>query len=155
MPDAFDRLLADVRRLDGRARVGALNETNAQKLNWAEFGTVDSEGEQRSEPRPTISAAFDRAEATLRRAIDRKIGAVIDGTSEASGRGILSAVGEDFAELTREEIDNNTPPENAPSTLAAKARKGQGDRTLVATGAMRDGIAVESKSDSKPWQDEE
>lgn len=149
MPDDFDRLLADVRRLDGRARVGALDEANAQKLAFSEFGTVNEP------PRPTISAAFDRAEATLRTAIDRKIGAVIDGTSEASGRGILSAVGEDFAELTREEIDNNTPPENAPSTLAAKARKGQGDRTLVASGEMRDGIAVESKSDSKPWQDEE
>ena len=149
MLDAFDRLLADMRRLDGRARVGALDETSAQKLAFSEFGTINAP------PRPTISAAFDRSEATLRRAIDRKIGAVIDGTSEAGGRGILSAVGEDFAELTREEIDNNTPPENAPSTLAAKARKGQGDRTLVATGAMRDGIAVESKSDSKPWQDEE
>jgi hypothetical protein len=149
MPDAFDRLVADMRRLDGRARVGALDEANAQKLAFSEFGTTTAP------PRPTISAAFDRAEATLRRAIDRKIGAVIDGTSEASGRGILSAVGEDFAELTREEIDNNTPPENAPSTLAAKARKGQGDRTLVASGEMRDGIAVESKSDSKPWQDEE
>ena len=149
MSDAFDRLLADMRRLDGRARVGALDETNAQKLAYSEFGTVHEP------PRPTISAAFDRAEATLRRAIDRRIGAVIDGASEAGGRRILSEVGEDFAELTREEIDNNTPPENAPSTLAAKARKGQGDRTLVATGAMRDGIAVESKSDSKPWQDEE
>lgn len=149
MPDAFDRLLADVRRLDGRARVGALDEANAQKLAHSEFGTVTAP------PRPTISAAFDRAEATLRRAIDRKIGAVIDGTSEAGGRRILSEVGEDFAELTREEIDNNVPPENAPSTLAAKARKGQGDRTLVATGEMRGSIAVESKSDSKPWQDEE
>ena len=149
MPDAFDRLLADFRRLDGRARVGALDEANAEKLAYAEFGTTTAP------PRPTISAAFDRTEATMRRAIDRKIGAVIDGVSEAGGRVILSTVGEDFAEVVREEIDNNVPPENAPSTLAAKARKGQGDRTLVATGEMRGSITVESKSDSRPWQDEE
>lgn len=148
MPDDFDRLLADMKRLDARARVGALDETNAQKLAWSEFGTV------REPPRPTITAAFDRTKATMRRAIDRKIGAVIEGKSEAGGRRILSEVGEDFAEVVREEIDNNVPPENAPSTLAAKRRKGQGDRTLVATGEMRDSIAVESKSDSGAWHDE-
>jgi hypothetical protein len=57
--------------------------------------------------------------------------------------------------VVREAIDNNVPPENAPSTLAAKRRKGQGDRTLVATGEMRGSITVESKSDTKAWQDEE
>ena len=40
VPDAFDRLLADMKRLDARARVGALDETNAQKLAYSEFGTV-------------------------------------------------------------------------------------------------------------------
>ena len=149
MPDDFDRLLADLKRLDARARVGALDETNAQKLAYTEFGTVTEP------PRPTITAAFDRTKATMRRAIDRKIGAVIDGKSEAGGRRILSEVGEDFAEVVREAIDSNVPPENAPSTLAAKRRKGQGDRTLVATGGMRGSITVESKSDTKAWQDEE
>lgn len=155
MADDFDRLLADMRRLDGRARVGALDEVNAQKLQWAEFGTVDDEGQTREPARPTISAAFDRTQATMRRAIDRKIGAVIDGKSEAGGRRILSEVGEDFAEVVREEIDNNVPPVNAPSTLAAKRRAGQGDRTLVATGSMRDSIRVESKDDAKDWPEEE
>lgn len=149
MPDAFDRLIADLKRLDASARVGALDERNATVLSFSEFGTVN-------EPlRPSLSAAFDTTEPAMRRAIDRKIGAVIDGKSEASGRRILSEVGEDFADVVRETIDNNVPPENAPSTLAAKVRKGQGDRTLVATGEMRGSIRVESKSDSKAWQDEE
>lgn len=154
MPDDFDRLLADMKRLDARARVGALDETNAQKLNWMEFGTIDEEGEQRIQPRPTITAAFDRTKATMRRAIDRKIGAVIDGKSEAGGRRILSEVGEDFSEVVREEIDNNTPPPLADSTVAQKRRKGQSDRTLVATGEMRESIRVESKSDSGRWVDD-
>ena len=145
MPDDFDRLLADLRRLDARARVGALDETNAQKLAYSEFGTVTEP------PRPTITAAFDRTKATMRRVIDRDIGAVIDGKSEAGGRRILSEVGEDFAEVVREEIDNNTPPPLADSTVAQKRRKGQSDRTLVATGEMRESITVESKADSGRW----
>lgn len=145
MPDAFDRLIADMKRLEGRARVGALDERNAEVLSFSEFGTVNEP------PRPTLSAAFDQTEAAMRRAIDRRIGAVIDGKSEAGGRRILSEVGEDFAEVVREAIDGK----NAPSTLAAKRRKGQGDRTLVATGEMRGSITVESKSDTKAWQDEE
>ena len=149
VPDAFDRLVADMKRLEGRARVGALDERNAEVLSFSEFGTVNEP------PRPTLSAAFDQTEPAMRRAIDRKIGAVIDGKSEAGGRRILSEVGEDFAEVVREAIDSNVPPENAPSTLAAKRRKGQGDRTLVATGEMRRSITVESKSDTKAWQDEE
>ncbi len=147
--DAFDRIVADVKRLNASARVGALDERNATVLSRSEFGTINEP------PRPSISAAFDSTEPAMRRAIDRKVGAVIDGKSEASGRRILSEVGEDFAEVVRETIDSNVPPENAPSTLAAKARKGQGDRTLVATGEMRGSITVESKSDTKAWQDEE
>lgn len=152
--DDFDRLIADMRRLDGSARIGALDPVNAQKLNWAEMGTIDEDGEQHTQPRPTISAAFDRTKSTMRRAIDRKIGAVIDGKSEAGGRRILSEVGEDFAEVVREEIDNNVPPELAKSTIAQKRRRGQTDRTLVATGEMRASIRVESKADSKPWVDD-
>lgn len=149
MPDAFDRLVADMRRLSGSAQVGALDETNAQHLAYSEFGTVNEP------PRPTLSAAFDANKGALQRAIDRRVKDVIDGRSEASGEQIMAAVGEDLRELVVEAIDNNTPPENAPSTLAAKRRKGQGDRTLVATGAMRDGIKVETKNDARDWPDEE
>ena len=154
MPDNFDRLVADVRRLEARARVGALDEINAQKLHWTEFGTKHGD-EQHSEPRPTMSAAFDRNERAMQRAVDRRIAAVLDGTSEASGRRILSEVGEDFAEAVREEIGNNVPPVLADSTLAARERKGQGDRTLMATGDMQKSIRVESKGDAKPWPDDD
>lgn len=149
MPDAFDRLVADLARLNGSARVGALDEKTAQKLAYSEFGTT-------TEPaRPTLSATFDANEAALRRAVDRRIKDVLDGKSESGGRRIMAEVAEALQEMVVEAIDGNVPPPNAPSTLAAKRRKGQGDRTLVATGAMRDNMRVESKNDVKPWDDGE
>ena len=149
MSDAFDRLVADLRRLNGSAQIGALDETNATKLSYSEFGTPTEQ------PRPTLSAAFDANKAAIQRAIDRRVGVVLDGKSETGGRRIMAEVGETYRELVVEAIDGDTPPANAPSTLAAKRRKGQGDRTLVATGVMRDSIRVESKDDAKAWPDEE
>lgn len=150
MPDAFDRLVADLARLNGTARVGALDEENATKLSYSEFGTTTEP------PRPTLSATFDQSEAAMRRAIDKRIGAVLDGKSSASGRVILSEVAEEEAELVREAIDGNTPPPLADSTLAARRRRGNdSDRSLVDTGRMLGSIRVESKNDTKPWDDGE
>lgn len=149
MPDAFDRIVADLRRLNGSAQVGALDKATATKLAYSEFGTVTEP------PRPTLSAAFDANRGAITRSIDRQVGDVLDGRSEASGREIMTRTGAALAELVVEAIDGNTPPENAPSTLAAKRRRGQGDRTLVATGAMRDGIRVETRDDARDWPDDE
>ncbi len=39
MPDALDQIIRDLSRLDARARTGSLDEENATKLAYQEFGT--------------------------------------------------------------------------------------------------------------------
>ena len=150
MPDAFDHLVADLKRLNGSARLGALDEVNAQKLAYSEFGTATAP------MRPTLSATFDQTKGAMQRSVDRRVAAVLDGKSHASGRAIVSAVAEEEADLVREAINGDTPPALAASTLAARRRRGNGStRSLVDTGQMLASIAVESKDDVKPWQDGE
>lgn len=149
MTDPLDRLIRDLARLDASARVGALDPTNAQKLAFAEFGT--SRGEP---PRPTVSVATDKARTSIERAVAKRVGEVLDGKSSATGRDVLQKVGDDLAELIQEQIDSNTQPALAKSTLAARRRAGQGDRTLVASGEMLRSIKVETSSDPDRWRDD-
>lgn len=140
MHDALDALIARMSRLPASAQVGALDEENAQKLARQEFGT-------RTAPmRPTLSAATDRAEGAINRAIARRVGMVIDGADARDGEVLLGEVGEMLAEEVRDAIDNNTPPPLAPSTIANRRRRGnESTRTLVDSGKMRLSIRVETK----------
>lgn len=146
MPDGLDILIRDLQRLNARARVGALDEENAQKLAYQEFGT------EQAPARPTLSATTDRAEGDINRAIDRRIKDVIEGKRSATGETILAEVGGMLAEQVREAIDNNTPPPLAPPTLAARRSRGNDStRTLVDTGAMRESITTETKAGWREW----
>lgn len=149
MTDPLDRLIRDLGRLDASARVGALDPTNASHLAWAEFGTRRGEP-----PRPTVSVATDKARASIERAVAKKVGDVFDGKSSATGRDVLKKVGGDLAEQIQETIGSNIQPALAPSTLAARRRAGQGDRTLVALGEMMKSIKVETSSDPDRWRDD-
>lgn len=149
MTDPLDRLIRDLGRLDASARVGALDEKNASHLHWAEFGTRRGEP-----PRPTVSVATDKARASIERAVAKRVGDAFDGKSSATGRDVLQKVGDDLAELIQEQIDSNTQPALAKSTLAARRRAGQGDRTLVASGEMLRNIKVETSSDPDRWRDD-
>jgi hypothetical protein len=130
--DGWDAVMTGVGRLTAVAEVGALDEKNAQKLAWAEFGTVTAP------PRPTLTVTTDRLRPAIARAIQREVGDVLDGKGRGvTGQEILGDVGEALAEEVQHAIDGNTPPlPLAPSTLATRRRRGQGDRTLVATGEM-------------------
>lgn len=149
MTDPLDRIIRDLGRLDASARVGALDQENAQKLHWAEFGTRTGEP-----PRPTVSVATDKARASIERAVAKRVGDVFDGKSSATGRDVLQKVGGDLAELIQETIDSNVQPPLAESTKAARRRAGQGDRTLVASGEMLRNIKVETSSDPDRWRDD-
>lgn len=148
MPDALDQLIRDLSRLDARARVGSLDEENATKLAYQEFGTATAP------PRPTLSAATDRAEGDIARAIDRRVAQVIAGQRTMTGKTLLGEVAGMLQEQVVEAIDGNTPPELAPSTLAARRRRGnESTRTLVDTGAMKASITTEAKDGASDWPD--
>lgn len=133
-------------RLTARARVGALDEENATKLAYQEFGT------ETAPARPTLSATTDRAEADINAAIKRRVLGVIDSKRTVTGETILAEVGGMLAEQVIEAIDNNTPPALAPSTLAARRSRGNDStRTLVDTGDMREHITVEAKPGDADW----
>jgi len=148
--DGLDELLRDFKRLDARARTGALDEVNATKLAYQEFGT------EHAPARPTLSATTDRAEGDVNAAIKRRVKDIIDGKRSIDGRTLLAEVGGMLAEQVREAIDNNTPPPLADSTLAARRSRGNDStRTLVDTGAMRASITTEAKGDAGDWPDGE
>ena len=150
MPDDLDRLIARMKRLGASARVGALDEENAQKLAYQEFGT------ETAPMRPTLSGTTDRLQAAMDRAVDRRLRAAIDDKGTASGEDILRAVGEDLREEVVAAIENTTPPPLAPSTLAnRRARGNPSTRSLVDTGDMRDAIKVETKAGTGDWADGE
>ncbi len=146
MSDALDQLIRDLSRLDARARTGSLDEENATKLAYQEFGT------ERAPPRPTLSAATDRAEGDIARAIDRRVAQVIAGKRTMTGKTLLGEVAGMLQEQVVEAIDGNTPPELAPSTLAARRRRGnESTRTLVDTGDMKASITTEAKDGASDW----
>ena len=164
--EPLDRIIRDMTRLSGSARVGALDEENATKLSYSEFGTktadprptisvVTDRLRKPIAPRPTISVVTDRLRKPIARAIDRRIGAVLDGKSRDTGAEVLAPVARDLAEEVQDQIDGNTPPVPlAASTLAQRNRRGQGDRTLVASGDMLRSINVETSPDPERWTDE-
>lgn len=149
MPDALDRILADLKRLDGSAVVGALDPENATKMALAEFGTV-------TEPtRRTLTPTTDRLTPAIFRKVTREVGDVLDGKGRGvTGREIVGDVARDLAEEVQAAIDGNTPPALAPSTLAARRRRGQGDRSLVASGEMLRSIGVETSDDPRHFERE-
>lgn len=151
MPDAFDQLIRDVSRLSASAVVGVVDdEENATKLAYQEFGT------RTAPPRPTLSAATDRLARPINDAIKRRVVAVLSSSRTMTGETILGEVGGMLAEEVRNAIDGNTPPPLAPSTLAARRRRGNfSARTLVDTGKMRLSIKVDTKPGaSAQWPDD-
>lgn len=147
MPDDLDILLRHLKRASSSVAVGALDGETARKLSYSEFGTV------REPARPTLTAATDRAEASIFRAVDRKVHALLDGRA-TTGRAIMQEVGNELAELVRDEIGNNTPPPLADFTIAARRRRGNFiERTLVDSGDMQRGIKAEVRDGEGGWPD--
>lgn len=146
--DDLDRLIIRMHHLDASARVGALDEVNATKLSYSEFGTVNEP------PRPTLSAATDRNANAVHRAVERRVATVVAGKPQ-TGEDILADVAHDLAEEVQNEIDGNVQPALAPSTIAARRRRGNSsERTLVDTGDMLRSIKVEAKRGDGGWPDE-
>ena len=146
--DALDRLIRDLKNLDASARTGVIdNERNASKLLWQELGTENAPA------RPTLSATTDRLAPSIDRAIKRRVGLVLDGKVHTTGQEILADLARDLQEEVVAQINDDTTPELAESTKAARRRKGLDNRTLVETGDMRDAITVQVKANSKPWLD--
>ena len=145
----WDQVLRGVGGLSASAVVGALDEENAQKLSWAETGTLTAP------PRPTLTVTTDRLRPAINRAIQADVQAVLAGKGRGvTGQEVLADVGRDLAEEVQHAIDGNTQPPLAASTLRQRRRRGQGDRTLVATGEMLRSIKVETSADPNGMKDE-
>lgn len=146
MADALDRLLLDLRRLNGAAAVGALDPVNATKLAFAEFGTSTAPR------RATLSPTTDAATPALFRKMQREVEAVLDGKARGvTGREVVGEAARELAEVVREAIDGDTRPPLAASTVASRLRRGKDTRTLVDSGEMLGSIGVVT-SDDHAWK---
>ena len=130
--DDLDRLIKRMGKLSATVEVGAFDPKNAQKLSYAEFGT------RTAPPRPVLSGTFDAAEGALDRAIDKGIGAVIDG-KDMTGGVLLQGVGEDLAELVVEAIQGGFGKALKPSTLKARRSRGNSDTTPLVDRSLLEG----------------
>lgn len=150
MRDALDKLIVDLARLDGAAEVGALDSETARKLSYAEFGTRKG-----VPPRPVLTTTTDRLEKAMNRAIDRRVGEVLDGRGRGlTGEELVGDVGRDLAEEVRNEIDGDTGDELAASTKRSRRRRGKDTRTLVDSGDMMRGIKVRTSADPDGFSDD-
>jgi hypothetical protein len=122
--DELDRMIKRFSKLTASVEIGVFDEKNAQKLSYAEFGT------RTAPPRPVLSATYDQAESSLDRAIDKALGQVIDGKDMTGGQ-LLQGVGEDLAELVKDQIHGSFGKALKPSTLKARRKRGNPDSTTL------------------------
>ena len=143
--DTLDRLIASMSRAGASGRAGIFDdEENASKLLAQELGTRDIPA------RPTLSPAYD--EAAIMDDIAKGLDGMLAGRSSGLDA-VATAVG-NLAEKTRENIDSNTPPPLAESTIAKRQARGNSStRTLVDTWAMRAAVRSEVKRGADGWGD--
>lgn len=128
------RLRRLMRQLDaGEVVVGALDEENAAKLAFAEFGTATAP------PRPVVRQTLDANARRYGDMMEREVLAGIDGKKSAPN--VLDAVGRAFMKDLRQAILDFSTPGNAPSTIAAKGK----DDPLVDSGELVRGIVYKVK----------
>ena len=106
--------------------------TNVEIAIWAEFGT-------RTEPeRSFMRSTMDEHRDEYQKLAERLSVAVAQGKMDE--KRALGLIGERVAADIRKKILSNIPPENAPSTLAAKYPKA---RTLVVSGQLAGALTYE------------
>lgn len=133
--DGFDKLIKRMSKLTAMASVGAMDPESAAKLGYAEFGTSTAA------PRPVLTGVTDANKGAINRSLDRAINKVLDG-QDRTGQQIMQDVGDQLAELVREEIGGESRFKKAlkPSTIQGRRRRGNTDDTpLVDRSILEDG----------------
>ena len=145
MADVLDRLVADFAKGGASGRAGIFDdEDNASKLLWAEYGTDTAPA------RPTLSPAYD--EEAVTREIEAGVDALLGGRGSAVS--VVSSAVESLADRVVKNIESNTPPALADSTIEARRSRGNmSTATLIDTGEMRDAVRSEAKRGDDGWGD--
>ncbi len=105
--------------------------TNLKVAAWMELGT------RRAPPRPFLSSTFDAKREEYRALVEQLTRAILAG--KLTPERALGLIGAKVSADVKNRVTTGAqiPPPNAPSTLARKRAKGEGDpRTLVDTGQM-------------------
>lgn len=159
MPDLLDKILRDLRNLNGSAAVGPRTPEDATKMARQEFGAgtdVHADvGNSRAPMRRTLTPTTDAATPAIFRAVQRDVESVLDGKGRGvTGQEIMADAGTDLAELVQAAVDGDTPPPLAESTAASRRRRGKDTRTLVDSGDMLRSIGVETSADPGHFEGE-
>ncbi len=145
MADVLDRLIADFSKGGASGRAGIFDdEDNASKLLWNEYGT------ETSPARPTLTPAYD--EDAIFREIESGVDAILGGRGSAVK--VVSDAVSTVADRAVRNIESNTPPPLAESTIAGRQSRGNASTaTLIDTGEMRDAVRSEAKPGDDGWGD--
>jgi len=145
MADVLDRLVADFAKGGASGRAGIFDdEDNASKLLWAEYGT------DKAPARPTLTPAYD--EDAITREIEAGVDALLGG--RGSSVSVVSNAVESLSDRVVKNIESNTPPALAESTIAARQSRGNASTaTLIDTGDMRGAVRSEAKRGDNGWAD--
>ena len=152
MPDGLDNLIANMRRLSASGRAGVLDdEENATKLWFNEMGTKTAPA------RPTITVAWEKRNKDVAAKIESATGRAVDAAAagiNVDGEAIVGGAAADFAEAIVAQIDSNTPPPLAESTVRGRLSRGNSSTaTLVDTGALRAAVRAETKPGADGGED--
>lgn len=113
------------------AEVDADGATNLDKAFYNEYGTENIPA------RPFIRQTFEKSQGKLRSLANTLLGKIAVG--EITKKQALDIMGDRFASMIRQAIENSEFEPNAPGTIAKKGS----DKPLVDTGAMQRSISHE------------
>lgn len=106
----------------------------------AEYAAYNEFGTTKIPPRPFLRPAMEERREEWTEAVAGSMSASLKG-GQFNNRSVLEVIGRNAVKDVQLRIMSNTPPPNAPSTVARKKAKGISPiRTLVETGLMHDSV---------------
>lgn len=110
------------------------------KTTVAQYATYNEFGTTRIPPRPFLRPAMEERREEWTEAVASSMSSSLKG-GQFNNRSVLEVIGKNAVKDVQLRILSNTPPPNAPSTVARKKAKGISPiRTLVETGLMHDSV---------------
>lgn len=116
---------------------------DGEPINNAALGYIHENGapEAGIPARPFLSAGIESAREEINKRLRSAAEAAVEGKPELVMRR-LGAVGLTAQNAVRAKINEGVPPPLAPSTIAARLRRGRtGDKPLIDTGQLRNSIS--------------
>jgi hypothetical protein len=144
----YDRIMTNLRvnAGDTTAFVGFLRSSGKHKgsdVTVAQVAAINEYGNEHTPERSFIRSALSEHTQDLKKLQKKIVNQIVSGKlSKKKGIGIIA---QHVVDWIKNKIDQNIPPPNAKSTIAAKGSS----HTLIDTGQMRNSVEFEISSGKK------